>query len=374
MEPIRVLHIVTSMNMGGIENYIMNNYRNIDRTHVQFDFLKHRDTHDFFDDEILSLGGRIYSVPPINPLKQKGYNNALKEFFKKHKGTYSIVHSHINTFSAYPLRIAKEEGIRVRIAHAHATTKKLDLKTPFRLYTKGIIVKQITEAFACSEAAGRWLFGKFPYKTLPNAIDAKRFIFDEDVRLQMREELKIENNFVIGMVANFSPIKNHEFIIKVFENVCKRIPNSKLLFVGDGSTRRKIEQQVETLGLKDKVIFAGVRKDINKLLQAVDVFVLPSFSEGFPVSALEAQTSGVPCILSTGVPKDVKILSDMETDFVSLDDFDTWVEKIVSYKNHTKKNMSAKVLQTIYDVGYSAAWLQTFYENKYNEFKNRKVT
>lgn len=366
MDPIRVLHIVTSMNIGGIENFIMTVYRNIDRTRVQFDFLKHRDSHDFYDDEIVAMGGRIYCLPPINPLKQRLYDKAASHFFREHKETYKIVHSHINTFSAYPLRIARREGYKVLIAHAHATTKTLDIKTPFRLYTKCIITKYITDAFACSAAAGKWLFKDFSYEIIPNVIEANRFFYMESIKKDVRAELGIDNAaYIIGMVANFSAIKNHEYLVSIFSGILKEIPNSYLVFVGDGEMRSDIEDKVHRMGFDNRVVFLGQREDVPRLLQALDVFALPSITEGFSISALEAETVGVPCVLSTGIPKDVKLFSEMNTCFLPLQDKNAWIAKIVSLKDVKKKNWVQEVSETRYDAKTSSEKLLEFYEKKY---------
>ncbi len=366
MKPIRVLHIVTSMNMGGIENFIMNNYRNIDRTRVQFDFFKHRDTHDFFDDEIRSLGGKIYYAPPINPLKQVEYDRKVQNFFEEHKEMYSIVHSHINTFSSYPLRVAKQVGIPVRIAHAHATTNRVDFKTPFRIYTKKIINRYITDAFACSEASGKWLFSDFPYQCIPNAIDTLSYLPKEEIKEKLCSEFGVKDAFVIGMVANFSAIKNHHFIVNVFKKIVEKIPDSYLIFVGDGATREAVKKQVESLNLTNRVIFTGIRSDISDVLQVFDVFVLPSISEGFAISVLEAETLGIPCIVSTGVPADVKLFAEMNTTFLPITNEDVWVDKIISLQNEKKKNWVNEVSQTAFDIKSSAKILMDFYEHKFN--------
>ena len=366
MEPIRILHIVTSMNVGGIENFIMNNYRNIDRSRVQFDFLKHRDTHDFYDDEILALGGRIYSIPPINPLRQKHYDKEIAAFFEKHKSTYRVVHSHINTFSAYPLRIATKIGIPVRIAHSHAVTTCIDLKTPFRIYTKRIINKYITDAFACSKDAGHWLFGNNEFEVFPNSIDTKKFSFCAEDRELVRNDLKISNAYVIGMVANFSSIKNHKFIVNVFYKLLRKIPNSYLVLIGDGETRSDIERQLKRLNIMDNVIFLGLQKNVAKYLQSFDVFVLPSISEGFSISVLEAESVGIPCLLSNGVPKDVKLFNSMNTEFLPINDEDLWVEKIIALKDVQKKSSAHEISLTNYDAENSANTLMDFYEAKHN--------
>lgn len=364
MKPIRVLQIVTSMNMGGIENFIMNHYRNIDRNMVQFDFLKHRDTDDLFDNEIRELGGNIYSVPAINPLHQKSYDNTLKLFFNEHN--YKIVHSHINTFSAYPLKVAKECGIPVRIAHSHAVTNKIDLKTPFRIYTKSVINKYATDAYACSVAAGKWLFGDRQFTLFPNAIDVEKFLPNNEVRASVRKELDLEGKYVICMVANFSSIKNHSFIINVFGDLLKQRPNARLMLIGnaEGNEYHNAVNKVKELGISDNVLFLGLRNDTNRLLQAADVFVLPSISEGFPISTLEAECSGLPCILSTGVPRDIKLLDKLDTFFVELET-KQWVEKLLETENLPRGILGREILKTDYNVKNSARKLADFYISKY---------
>ena len=369
-EPIRILHIVTSMNIGGIENFIMNTYRNIDRTRIKFDFLKHRNTHDFFDDEIKSLGGRIYTVPAINPLKQGKYNKEVSMFFRHNKDIYPVVHSHINSYSSFPLRIAKKAGIPVRIAHAHAYEPRivLDFKSPIRGYARKTINGQITDAFACSNAAGKWLFGKRNYQCIPNSIESLKFRPDEEIRMNMRNKLGVSDAYVIGMVANFGPIKNHRFILRVFSKVLEKVPNSYLVLVGDGRTRKDTEDQAKALELSDRIIFTGQQKNVNEHLQTFDVFVLPSLTEGFAISVLEAETMGLPCVLSTGVPSNVKIFEEMNTSFLSLEDENLWVEKLVSLKDSQKRCWTNEVSETMYDAKKNAEWFMNFYEDKYNQF------
>lgn len=360
MKPIRVLQIVTSMRMGGIESFLMSHYRCIDRTQVQFDFLKHRDSHDLFDDEILSLGGHIYSVPRINPLRQCRYDREVRRFFQIHN-TYKIVHSHLNTFSAFPLKIAKEAGVPVCISHAHTVMKGLDFRTPFRLYTKAVLPRYYTDAFACSEAAGEWMFRGRPYQLWPNPIDTRLFTPNAGVRKELREQMHLQNAYVIGMVANFRPVKNHPFILRVFAALCKEEPNAVLLLVGDGSTKAAVQKLAKDLQIADKVIFTGVCTDTERLLQVMDVFVLPSVSEGFSISVLEAESVGLPCVVSSGVPRDVKLFSEMQTTFLDISDVEPWVRQILALKNYTKKSWAHEIQKTPYDVQNSAEKLMNFY-------------
>ncbi|MBQ2413065.1 MAG: glycosyltransferase, partial [Anaerotignum sp.] len=229
-----------------------------------------------------------------------------------------------------------------------------------------LITKYITDAFACSAAAGKWLFKEFDYEIIPNAIETTRYFYMESIRKDVRTELGIdEAAYVIGMVANFSAIKNHKYLVDIFSEILKEIPNTYLMLVGDGKTRGAVEKQVHRLGFSSRVFFLGQRKDVPRLLQAIDVFVLPSITEGFSISALEAETVGVPCVLSTGIPKDVKLFAEMDTFFLPLQDKNAWIAKIVSLKDTKKKNWVQEVSKTQYDVKANSERLLEFYEKKY---------
>lgn len=200
---IRVLQIVTYMGRGGLETMIMNYYRNIDRNKVQFDFLVHRQEEADYDKEIVALGGKIYHMPMLNPFS-KSYFNALDSFFKEHK--YDIVHCHLDCMSAYPLKIAQKNGVRVRIAHSHNKSQDKNLKYPIKLYSKRLIPKYATHLLSCGKAAGDWMFNGKPYTILNNAIDAQSYRFDKQIREEMREQLGFnQEDFVIGHVGRFNP-------------------------------------------------------------------------------------------------------------------------------------------------------------------------
>lgn len=250
---LRILHIVTYMGRGGLETMIMNYYRNIDRTKIQFDFLVHRQEKADYDDEILSLGGHIYHMPMLNPFS-KAYFNALDDFFDNHK--YDIVHSHLDCMSAYPLKIAQKYGVKVRIAHSHNKSQDKNLKYPIKLLSKHLIPKYATHLFSCGKEAGDWMFGGNAYTVLNNAIDAEKYRYNCQIRNQVRDELKIsKSDFVIGHVGRFAPPKNHPFLIDVFKSVHDKNRNSKLLLVGTGNGQSNIREKVDNLGLSDSVIF-----------------------------------------------------------------------------------------------------------------------
>ena len=236
---IRILHVVTYMGRGGLETMIMNYYRKIDRTKVQFDFLVHRDFEADYDSEIKRLGGKIYSLPRLNPFSGL-YLNALDKFFKEHK-EYNIVHSHLDCMSCIPLKYARKNGVPVRIAHSHNSNQTKDKNYILKLFFKRKIKKYATDLFACSEAAGKWMFGTDNFKVLNNAIDSNKYVYSFETANKIRVDLGIDkNDFVVGHVGRFDPPKNHEFIIDVFNCLLSKKSDSKLLLVGEGDLRSKI--------------------------------------------------------------------------------------------------------------------------------------
>ena len=270
--PIRILQAVTFMGRGGIETMLMNYYRHIDRSKVQFDFLVHRDYRADYDDEIEALGGRIFRLPRLIPWSLS-YRKALAAFFKEHT-EYQIVHSHINCLSAVILKAAKKRNIPVRIAHSHTSSPTKRLAYPMMLFYRKQLQKHSNENMACGKAAGDWLFNGAPYSVINNAIDTSIYTFDPTVRQCIRKELNIPaDTFVLGHVGRFSEEKNHTFLLDIFASVKKQKQEAILLLVGDGPLRAEMEQKATELGVRDSVIFTGVRSDVPNLMQAMDCFV-----------------------------------------------------------------------------------------------------
>lgn len=355
---IRVLQIVTYMGRGGLETMIMNYYRNIDRNKVQFDFLVHRQEEADYDKEIVALGGKIYHMPMLNPFS-KSYFNALDSFFKEHK--YDIVHCHLDCMSAYPLKIAKKNGVRVRIAHSHNKSQDKNLKYPIKLYSKRLIPKYATHLLSCGKEAGDWMFNGKPYTILNNAIDAQSYRFDKQIREEMREQLGFnQEDFVIGHVGRFNPQKNHNFIIDVFNFVHKKNTAAKLVLVGTGDGQKAIKEKVESLALSDSVLFLGNRTDVNKILQAMDVFLFPSLYEGLPLSIIEAQAAGLPCVISDNVPPECIVTDLIET--ASLDDaLAKWEIVITSQKSVKRKDTYELIKKSGFDVKSNVLVLEKMY-------------
>lgn len=366
---IRILQCVNDMHRAGLETMLMNYYRNIDRTKIQFDFLTHRPYRSDYDDEIEKMGGKVYYAPRLYPQNYPVYFKWMKNFFKEHP-EYKIVHSHIDTMSYLPLLAAKKAGVPIRIAHSHNTSLDRDFKYLLKQYFRLKINSVCTHRLACGEDAGKFLFGNRSFKVIPNAIDAEKFYFNEELRNKKREELGINSEFVVGHVGRLSYQKNHKFLIEIFKELLKKEPKSLLLLVGVGEKEQEIRNQVENLGIDDKVRFLGNRSDVNELYQAMDVFVMPSFFEGIPVVGIEAQFAGLPCIFSDKVPEEVKF--NKMTVFISLsssiNDWITSIEKGKKIIRNLEKNV---LFNSKYNVKISFSLLEELYLNLY---KNNKFS
>lgn len=305
-EPIRIAQIVGKWIGGGVEAVVMNYYRHLDHSKIQFDFICDDDSTNIPYDEIEKLGGKVILIPPYQKVFK--YQRELRRVLRD--GKYKIVHSHINTLSVFPLYAAKKVGVPVRIAHSHSTTNKKEwkknlLKQVLRPFSK----KYATNYMCCSELAGRWLFGDKAYDEgkvylLNNAIDLDKFKYDKKIKDKKRKELGIkEDTIVIGHIGRFVAQKNHTFLIDIFNQFHKKEKNSILLLAGQGPLQEEIKNKVRELGLDDSVRFLGQRNDANELYQVFDVFLLPSLYEGLPVVGVEAQASGLLCFLSDDMTK-----------------------------------------------------------------------
>ena len=287
---IRILQCVNDMHRAGLETMLMNYYRNIDREKIQFDFLTHRPQRSDYDDEIESLGGKIYYAPRLYPQNYPKYFKWMKQFFSEHP-EYKIIHSHIDAMSYLPLKAAKKANIPVRIAHSHNTAIDRDFKYLLKTYFRFKLPKVANYYCACGKEAGEFLFPGKEYMYVPNAIEIDRFLFNENVRMKKRRELGIKDEIVIGHIGRMSYQKNHKYLIDVFAEILKKKNDSILLLIGVGEKLDDIKKYVEKLGLSEQVRFLGNRADVDELYQAMDVFVMPSLFEGLPVVGVEAQFS-----------------------------------------------------------------------------------
>lgn len=363
-EPIRVLHIVTTMNRGGLETMLMNYYRNIDKSKIQFDFLLHRSEKSDYEDEIKDLGGTIFRIQPLNPFS-RSYREELDEFFKSHH--YDIVHCHQDCLSSIALGIAKNNNVKIRIAHSHNANQDHNLKYIIKLYYKNKIYEEATHLLACGKEAGDWMYNGKKYIIMNNAIETNKFIYDEELRNKNRKMMNLNDKFVIGHIGRFNKQKNHEFIIDIFNELHKLNSNSRLVLVGTGELEEKIKEKVNRYSLNDFVIFYGLCDKVHEILQSFDVFLFPSLYEGLPVTMVEAQASGLKCFISNKVP-DQCILSD-NVEILSLnDDPKRWANEINKYSlGYERKNTLRDIENHNFDIKENAKWLEEFYLNECNK-------
>lgn len=368
-EPIRILQITGGMNMGGIENFIMNIYRNINRDKVQFDFLLHQEEKQIFEEEILSLGGRVYRINSLGKVGHFKYLKGLKEFFLSHK-EYRIVHSHYNTISGIILREAKKCNIPVRISHSHTSYPKYRfIEKIYKTYSKLLIKNNSNLKFACSKKAGEWLYGKIiNFEVINNGVNSKEYLYNREKREYIRNELALsQKDIVLGHIGRFSSEKNHMFLIEIFKELNKINENYKLFLIGDGDTQKDIEEKVEKLELGTKVKFLGVRKDVKDILQGLDMFILPSIFEGLPVTLVEAQGAGLKCFVSDSITKEIDLKCGL-IEFISLEKSPKkWAEIIDNNRVYQRRNTQSFIKKYGYDMFEIAKKLENTYIKLYNE-------
>ncbi len=357
---IRILQCVNIMDRAGLETMLMNYYRNIDRSKVQFDFLVHRPYRGAYDDEIEALGGKIYHAPRLYPQNYSRYFKWMKEFFEEHP-EYSIVHSHIDAMSFFPLLAAKKAGIPVRISHSHSSKLDRDFKLPIKWFALKKVPKVANYYMACGDMAGKFMYENRKFTIVRNAIDLDRFSYSEDVRVKLRDELGLENKIVIGHVGRFCYIKNQLFLLDILSKLNEEKDDFHLVLVGKGEDEDKIRERIVEKKLSKQVTILTDRSDVNELYNMMDVFVMPSLFEGLPVVGVEAQANGLPCVMSESISKEILLTSCIEQ--VSLnEEIDKW-SKTVFLKSHQCRNENA--LQELcgagYDIKEEACRLQDIY-------------
>lgn len=370
-ESIRVLHVIGAMNRGGAETMIMNLYRHIDRSKVQFDFVENSSEPAVFDEEILSLGGQIYRCPHYNGKNHFAYVKWWDDFFEVHSKEYPIVHGHIGSTAAIYLSIAKKHGAYT-IAHSHNSGMGQGVRA--LLYKAASYnTRNIADYFfACSTPAGIDRFGfkivnSGRYSMLNNAIDAAAYTYAPAKRADVRQALGLNDELVVGHVGRFNPQKNHPFLLEIFAALLKKEPNAVLLLVGGGEDMQKAQAKAQALGIAEHVRFLGVRGDVAELMQAMDVFVFPSLYEGLPVTMVEAQAAGLPCIISDKVPPEC-ILTDSLVDIMPLSAApDAWAEKILEKRDTPRTDRRAEIAAHGFDITTEAVKLQEFYLNAYEQ-------
>lgn len=355
---IKVLMIGMHDKIGGIETFLMNYYRNIDKNKIQFDFINMFDCL-CFEEEILQLGGKIYKVPNVkrNPL---GYYFKIKNIIKQNQ--YQIVHIHmLSMANMLPVLCAKKMNTKHIIVHSHNTNIPQGLlKKLLDKLNRKIVLKYATDLFACSQIAGDWMFGKRHEITIiHNAIDVEKFKFNPEKRKLMRQEMKIEDKFVIGHVGRFSEQKNHKLLIEIFKRYYQENKNAILLMIGEGELESIIKEKVKSYGLQHNVILLKPVSNINDYLQVMDIFLLPSKFEGLPVVAVEAEANSLSVITSDTVSRELPI-TDLSI-YCPLDDIEFWNKKIVQ-NNTLRKDRTDDITLANYNIKEEVKKLEKIYE------------
>lgn len=363
----RVLHVLHSMNCGGAETLIMNIYRNIDRSKIQFDFLVNCFEEMYFEDEIKELGGRIYRMKFLTQMSPPLYKFKLIRFFKEHK-EYIIVHSHLETTTGIILSCAKKAGVAVRIAHSHNSRYPRSgglymLENVFKDYCKNKIMPNATDKLACSKKSAEWLFGRESKELIivKNGIETEKFRFSQTVREEVRKEMGVSRKTtVLGHAGRFYDQKNHSFLIDIFAEYEKNNPDTILLLAGEGPLLEQIKEKISSVGLCKKVKFLGLRSDMNKILQSLDVFLLPSKFEGLPLALVEAQCAGLPCYVSDCVSCESDLGCGL-VHFLPLDESAKKWANCIKTSTLDRESVINKVAAAGYDIKDTAKKLEELY-------------
>lgn len=353
---IRVLHIFHEMANGGVEHFVMNYYRHMDREKIQFDFLVSVETEGYFDDEIKALGGRMFYAYPFKKNPIRNYYDIAK-IVRENK--YNIVHRHTGSaFGYFDLRAARRGGAKHLIIHSHNNQAG-------NMFVHKICKNFLEipcEKLACSQDAGLWLYGEHAsFKVINNAIECEKFCFNRETRERMRANFNLYEKFVIGHVGRFSEQKNHKRLFELLADIVKIQTNAVLVCVGTGELLDWCKGYVEKLKIEKNVIFLGKRTDINNIMCAFDVFVLPSAYEGFPFVLVEAQASGLHCVVSECVPKECNITGNVE--FLSLKDNNrSWYDQILYVRTSEREQCAEQVRKAGFNINSNAQELYNYYE------------
>lgn len=364
-ETIRVLHVLGNLNLGGAESRTMDLYRHMDREKVQFDFAVHGDKKGVFEDEIYKLGGQVYHLPKFKVTNWNTYCKAWKALFAEHPG-YAAVHGHMTSTASIYLPIAKKAGVKLTIGHARNAGVDKGPRGWMTTFLRRNLWKKADVCLTTSALAGISVFGKKAVKLgkvriVPNGIDTGKFSYHPEIREQMRRKLGLEDCFVIGHVGRFDYQKNHSFLLDIFAETAGECPQARLLLVGGGDGMAEAKEKAKALGIAEKVLFVGTQTKVADFYQAMDCFVFPSFFEGLPGSVLEAQTTGLPCIISDTITREVGVTKLVEFVPLSLSAKE-WAVKALASRAQERKGMGEELKEKGYDVETQVAQMIDFYQ------------
>lgn len=363
-EKIYVLHIVGRMSIGGVQKFLMNYYKHINQSILQFSFAVQRYDDMPYDSEIIALGGRVHKLP-IMEQHPFHYIKELRKLILSHP-EYKIVHVHLNRRNIIPLITALSCGVKVRISHSHnyGVHSSLIKKLQVLIIKKGISLFS-TSLFACSKIAATYLYGenkvsKGKVKIIKNAIDAKKYTFDKNKRNFVRETFKLGDKKVYGHIGNFSEQKNYFKLIDIFSEIVKKDSGSMLMLIGDGPLKKQIEKYVHSKAITENLLFLGIRNDICDLMQAMDAFIFPSLFEGLGIVAIEAQAAGLPTFVSDKVPCEVDITELVEHIPLTAS-AEEWANTIVKKSKINRVRQVENIVCAGFDIENNAKMLEDFY-------------
>ncbi len=375
-KPIHVLHVLGGVGLGGAESRIMDLYRRMDRDEIQFDFLVHSEAlnwftketerkPEFYDEEIEDMGGHIYVLPKFKVYNYLFYRRAVRKFFAKHK-EFRVVQGHMTSTAGIYLPIAKKSGVPITVAHARNAGVVKGPKGAATRFFRRELVEKADFCFACSLLAGQDVFGRNAMsegrvKIIYNAIDVRRFTYDEKVRAAARKQLGISQELVLGHVGRFEYQKNHPYLLEVFAALCRERKDAVLLLLGEGKDRPAMEERCKQMGIADRVRFMGNRKDTERYYQAMDIFLLPSFFEGLPGVLMEAQAAGLRCFVSDTVTREAKA-TDLVT-YLSIDKpAESWAKEILKRADYERRDTAQELTAAGFNVYTQAGGYSLFYQ------------
>ncbi|MBQ9686741.1 MAG: glycosyltransferase family 1 protein [Oscillospiraceae bacterium] len=357
---IRILQMIGSLNVGGSQTMILNIYRNIDRSRIQFDFVLDHPDETYFAEDVKALGARIYTMPVFRGTNAGEIRRDWNNFFYTHP-EYRVLHSHVRSYASLYLPVARQHGVKT-IIHSHNTSNGSGMTAMVKNALQRPLRDQADILMACSTEAGEWLYGKKACQSdrfvfLPNAVDTRRFRPDEQRRRAARRELGLDGRLVIGHVGRFNEQKNHGFLLEAFKLVHDRNPRAALLLVGEGPLQLEMAQKAVDLGIAEDVIMTGNRNDVPELLAAMDVFAFPSLFEGLPVTLIEAQAAGLPCVISDAITRDVDISPLIER--LPIDSAEAWADALLEKREH--RDVTRDIVRAGFDVQASTQRISELY-------------
>jgi len=355
----KVLIIGMYNQLGGIENFIYNFFKHINKEQFSFSFISMYN-HIAYEEEIKILGGKIYYISNVKKNPFKCYLE-IKKIIKKEK--YDVVH--INMLSAaniIPLKAAKKAKAKYIIAHSHNNNiPNSKIKRFLHNINKNKIINYADKLLACSNEAGKWMYGNEKFEVINNAIEVNRFKYDSKVANKLKESLNISKKTVYGHVGRFVEQKNHTFLIDVFDFIHKKNPNTMLLLIGNGELKDFIKEKIKSKNIQDSVIIIDENKEVNKYYSVMDYFIFPSIFEGLGIVAIEAQASGIHCFASNNIPKDINI--DNSVTFIDINKGAKYFsDQILKYSSkESRENLHEKVLNSKFNIDKEIIKLENIY-------------